>query len=279
MAKVNLTDVILDEGLDALGNKITNVATPTDSSPDTDAVNKGYVDDNTTRLPDLQFGHVYVGVDGGNIISDDIDTVGIYDDISATVPAYANLAAFTGDTTTEFLVGSVVYITDTEQVFLSSVEATGYNSANFTDVTGQEQTQNLIINTASSRSRADGRWGTTEAWQKASLLEKVITLPPVDDSTTGDSVYLTTGSNPGAYTFNGTTWEETGGGGAEQFSELSGSIGFGQFPAGGSDGQVLKSTGDPGVVEWGEDTSEIAARVVISGISLRQVAGTPAKHY
>ena len=42
-------------------------------------------------------------------------------------------------------------------------------------------------------------------------------------------------------------------GGAETFAELSGSIGFGQFPAGGTIGQVLKSTGDPGVVEWQED--------------------------
>ena len=275
MAKVNLTDAILDEGLDALGNKITNVATPTDSSPDTDAVNKGYVDSVVTELPDLPFGHVYVGAGSDTVIAEDIDTVGIYDDISATVPAYANLAAFTGDTTTDFVVGSVAYITDTEQVFLSSAVATGYDSANFTDVTGQEQTQNLIVNTASSRDRADGRWGTTEAWQKATLLEKVDTLPAPGDSSTGDSVYLTTGSNPGAYTFNGTIWVETGG--AEQFSDLSGSIGFGQFPAGGSDGQVLKSTGDPGVVEWGEDTSEIAARVVISGINVNQVAGTPSE--
>ena len=62
---------------------------------------------------------------------------------------------------------------------------------------------------------------------------------------------------------------------SHSFSDVTGNLGLGDFPTGGATGQVLKRTATAGTVSWEDDTSELAASVVISGISLNQVAGTP----
>ena len=85
------------------------------------------------------------------------------------------------------------------------------------DGSGNDTTENVIITTQSSGARAAGRWLTTQGWQEENFLEKVTALPALTNPTptAGDSVYLTTGANPGPYTYEaGTTnnWVATGGG-------------------------------------------------------------------
>ena len=100
---------------------------------------------------------------------------------------------------------------------------------------------------------------------------------------------LTDGNGIADFTFNGSaaasvSVDFAGNGSANtvsrsdhshSFSDVTGNLGLNDFPTGGATGQVLKRTSTAGTVSWEDDTSELAASVVISDISLNQVAGTP----
>ena len=94
---------------------------------------------------------------------------------------------------------------------------------------------------------------------------------------TENGFYLITSTDHVNHTAGTTLFRLTADTGAENFNELIGRIAFDQFPTGGTEGQVLKRTATDGTLEYADDTSEIAARVVISGISVNQVAGTPSE--
>ena len=92
---------------------------------------------------------------------------------------------------------------------------------------------------------------------------------------TENGFYLITSTDHVNHTAGTTLFRLTADTGAENFNELIGRIAFDQFPTGGTEGQVLKRTATDGTLEYADDTSEIAAEVVISGISVNQVSGTP----
>ena len=210
--------------LDLRGKKVEGLGLP---SADTDSANKQYVDNlvagidpTGSPIPDYDGADTY---ENGNLATQDNI---VYQYINAT-PMVGNAIAggLTNAAYWRIVVNGnandlpslelgQIYTHDGTRPIADIVDIVGIVDADSSSGTiGDEEVQNLILNTSNDRERADGRWPTTEAWQKINLLEKVEALPDVADSTLGDSVYLTTGSDPGAYTFDGTAWEATGGGG------------------------------------------------------------------
>ena len=122
------------------------------------------VNGNANNLPSLELGQIYTH-DGTRPIADIVDVVGVWDELSPHDHIFATSTLFEGDTLTDFTLNQVVVVTSTQQVFRVTVAGTGYTATTFVEITGDEEVQNLILNTANDRERADGRWPTTEAWQ------------------------------------------------------------------------------------------------------------------
>ena len=86
---------------------------------------------------------------------------------------------------------------------------------------GTDLEQNFAVDEASVNHKD---WVTTREWQEARLLQKFATLAEFTSPVAGSSMYLTTQDStnaPGPYTYSGTAWEATGGGGNSPLSAFT----------------------------------------------------------
>ena len=109
--------------------------------------------------------HIPIGVGNGKIAAATVNVTGRYDRHSVD-HTFDDQAAFEADTTTVFVHRQVVFITDTNVYWYVDTAGTGYRGAgNYSNVTDDDQIQNLIENSGSTAFDIAGRWPTTEAWQ------------------------------------------------------------------------------------------------------------------
>ena len=251
-----------------------------------------------SNLPALGFGHVYVGAGSGNVASISIDSIG-YVRIEDAIHEFATDSDFTSNTSTIFSVDDYVYVVNaggTPRMWECDTSTTGFDVDAFTAlVIGSEKLENVVLDSASDAAREANRWITTESWQKATLLEKVTTLPTTRLKA-NDSVYLTAkdGSNdPGPYTYSGTAWVATGGGGGGGISDYDSTTAYEHDdivfdPTTGELfywGEQLRTTGTAGTNPTPPITSprwtrvgleaEIETDVTIEGVSLQLVGTAP----
>ena len=144
-------------------------------------------------LPNLHFGGIWTNAGttaAPNYISDTVDIVGILSDQHSN-HNFATEAAWQNDTTTDFERGQYVTVTaEADKIWKVLNTTVGYGVAgDYMELAiDDEDTENLLLATASDLDRALGRFPTTESWQNNRFLPKGTTFPTTP--ALGDEFFL-----------------------------------------------------------------------------------------